>query len=161
MASNRIDVDIGGRRSLGQRVLGTFFRGYNRRLEQAIDEGSKNGIYDVLDEWKRESVDLAPLKFGTLRRGIKAELISRGNETLTGQITATAVESNAGGRFDYAAYIHDVFPQKHGDSFKNPTTPGTIPRFIDVPLEENGAKWAAAIEREIQNTLRRRGFRGR
>jgi hypothetical protein len=160
MASNRITVDLGGRASLGQRLIGTFFRGYQQRLEDAIDEGSRIGTGDVLDEWKREATDLAPMEYGTLRRNIKTEIDDRG-ETVTGTISASVIESRNGRRFDYAAYLHDVYPQKHGETFKDPTTAGTIPRFIDKPLEENAEKWAADIEREIQSTLRRRGFRGR
>lgn len=160
MASNRITVDLGGRRSMGQRLIGTFFRGYQRRLENAIDEGARNGTHDVLDEWKREATDLAPLKKGTLRRSIKTKVSGNGAD-ITGAISASVIESRNGRRFDYAAYLHDVYPQKHGESFKNPTTSGTIPRFIDKPLEDNAENWAADIEREIQSTLRRRGFRGR
>jgi len=160
MASNRITVDLGGRASLGQRVLGTFFRGYQRRLEDAIDEGSRIGTGDVLDEWKREAVNLAPLDKGTLRRNIKTELVTHG-DTVSGEISASVIETRNGRRFDYAAYLHDEYPLKHGETFKNPTTAGTIPRFIDKPLEEHGAEWAADIERGIKETLRRRGFRGR
>lgn len=160
MASNRITVDLGGRTSVGQRLIGTFFRGYQRRLEDAIDEGSRIGTGDVLDEWKREATDLAPMEFGTLRRNIKTEITDRG-KTIDGNISASVIETRNGRRFDYAAYLHDDYPKQHGESFANPTTAGTIPRFIDKPLEDNAEKWAADIEREIQSTLRRRGFRGR
>ncbi|WP_141500966.1 HK97 gp10 family phage protein [Paenibacillus luteus] len=160
MASNRITIDTGGRASLGQRLIGTFFRGYQRRFDDAVDEGAKNGTHDVLDEWKREATDLAPMEYGTLRRSIKTDVSGRG-ENVDGSISASVIESRNGRRFDYAAYLHDVYPQRHGDSFKNPTTSGTIPKFIDKPLEDNAERWAADIEREVQAALRRRGFRGR
>ncbi|WP_169083231.1 HK97 gp10 family phage protein [Paenibacillus sp. PL91] len=160
MASNRITVDLSGRASIAQRILGTFFRGYQRRLEDAITEGSEEGTREVLMEWKREATDLAPLEKGTLRRNIKTEL-TEGNGEISGEISASVIEMRGGRRFDYAAYLHDVYPEKHGEKFKNPTTDGTIPRFIDQPLEDNAEKWAADIEREIESTLRRKGFRPR
>ncbi|NHN31132.1 HK97 gp10 family phage protein [Paenibacillus agricola] len=154
MASNRIEIDISRSRSLTQRLFGVFSRNYTRRLEDALEQGARNGTADVLDEWKRESVDLAPLEFGALRRGIDTNTEQSGSK-LGGVITSSAVSKKGRKRFDYATYIHDRFPRT---SFKSPTTPGTIPKYLDKPLADNGAKWAKMIEAEMKAEAKRRGF---
>ncbi|WP_238351999.1 HK97 gp10 family phage protein [Brevibacillus brevis] len=121
--------------------------------------GARNGLNDVLDEWKRESTELAPLSKGggTLRRGIQTE-VSGQDLNVRGGISVSAVEMTGSGRFDYAHYIHEIYPEKYGDSFQNPTTPGTIPRFLDKPAEENKARWVQMIEDEIKAEMRAAGY---
>lgn len=156
MASNRIDIDMVRPSSFAQRVVGRFFRGYAQRLVSAAERGTRIGLEDVMDDWKRLSTDLAPLSEhgGTLRRGIYKEVDEESGE-LTGAISVTAVESRNGKTFDYATHIHDVFPHK---TFKHPTTAGTIPKFLDKPLEENGKQWIRDIEKAIRAEFKRGGF---
>jgi hypothetical protein len=54
--------------------------------------------------------------------------------------------------------LHEVYPKKHGESFKNPTTPGTIPQFLDKPAKENEGKWEKHIEKEIEKELKAKGW---
>ncbi|MEC0328681.1 HK97 gp10 family phage protein [Paenibacillus macerans] len=157
MPSNRIEFDTSRGAPFIRRVLGTFFRRYRSRLKDAVDDGSKRGMEDAIDEWRREATDLAPLKTGDLRRGISGE-VKKDGDTYVGEVTATAVTTRGGRRFDYAAYIQDVYPRKYGETFGNPTTAGTIPRFIDVPAEEHEREWIEQIGREIKAELRRRGL---
>jgi hypothetical protein len=154
VASNRIEIDTARPGSFAQNLIGRFFRGYGRRLTEAAEQGTRNGLGDVMDEWKRLSADLAPLDKGTLRRGIHTEVDAETGK-MTGAISVTAVERNGGRNFDYATYIHDVFPKQ---SFANPTTAGTIPKFLDKPLEQNAERWKRDIEDEIRAEMRRRGF---
>ncbi|MGF9711626.1 HK97 gp10 family phage protein [Paenibacillus naphthalenovorans] len=138
-----------------------------KALEQApeiVGEAAKRGLHDALDEWKRESTDLAPLSKGggTLRRGISTEVNGAGLD-LSGEITAVAVEVAergkwAGRRFNYAYYIHEVHPNKFGKTFKRPSTSGTIPEFLDKPADDNGEKWVRDIESEIKDELKRKGW---
>ncbi|NOU98481.1 HK97 gp10 family phage protein [Paenibacillus planticolens] len=157
MASNRIDIDLNRPGSFVQNLIGRFFRGYGERLANAAGDGARRGLEDVMDDWKREATDLAPLKHGTLRRGIHVD-VDQSSGKLTGAISVTAIESKGGRSFDYAEYIHDIYPQVHGKSFKHPTTPGTIPEFLDKPMEDNEDVWKRELEREIREGLRRRGF---
>ncbi|MGG4142966.1 HK97 gp10 family phage protein [Paenibacillus algorifonticola] len=157
-ASNRITVNIDGRRNIAQRILGAFFRSWDRRLDDALDEGAVVAAHDVMDTWKRKAVDVAPLDKGHLRRSIKVDTEKDG-DNVTGTISASVIETHGARKRDYAAYLHDEYPVKHGDRFRHPTTPGTIPRFIDEPLERYGADWAAQMEDDIKAELRRRGFR--
>lgn len=131
-------------------------------VSNTVAQAAKTGMHDVLDEWKADAVDLAPLDKGTLRRGIDTEIDGDGLN-ISGKVTAVAVEVAAKGkwagkRFNYAYYLHEVFPLKHGRSFKNPSTAGTIPEFIDTPAIYKGNDWMRQIEDEIERELKRKGW---
>ncbi|NGQ95498.1 HK97 gp10 family phage protein [Brevibacillus sp. SYP-B805] len=111
---------------------------------EAIARGAKRGLHDALDDWRREATDVAPLDKGTLRRGIDTQIEGDGLD-LTGEISAVAIEDSRKGRFNYAYYLHEVKGE-----IKNPTTPGTIAKFLDVPAEQNEKKWLDMIEDEIK-----------
>lgn len=129
-----------------------------RRAIQAMPEvllkGAKRGMHDALDEWKAEAVDVAPIKSSTLRRSIHASDIKRrGGLNLEGELSASAVETISGNRFNYAYYIHE---QNAGG--KRLRTAGTVKKFLEVPLEQNDEKWVRQIESEIETELRRHGW---
>jgi|GEM_PF-2654768 len=155
LTDNRIEIDLTNRAGSIRTVLNRFFRGFNRRFQDGLDAGARAGIDEVLDEWKTEATRLAPKKTGKLRRGI-AKKIERGTvgNTMGGLITVKAERRG----FDYAAYLHEVYPRKHGPRFKQPTTPGTIPRFIGEPFKRNRTRWEQTMEDELRAELRRRGL---
>lgn len=132
-----------------------------RRLQRALNEapesilrGAIRGMHDVLDEWKAESVDIAPIDTSTLRRSILPSRIRRlRGLNLVADITANAIEVTRRGRFNYAYYIHE---QNAGG--KRLRTPGTVKKFLEVPLEQNDEKWVRHIENEIHAELRRDGW---
>lgn len=156
MAVNRLTIDTVRSAPWLRGLVSRFFRGYRDRLSEAITDGSREGLADVMDEWKRESTDIAPLEFGTLRRGITTRIAKdKAKNEVYGEITASAIEVHNGRRFDYAVYLNDDFP---GDSFENPTTPGTVPHYLDVPAKELGRKWSQMIEQAIKTEIRRRGL---
>lgn len=155
MSINRINFDVARGGGFLRRLVSRFSRRYEERLTNAIEDGAMTGTHDVMDDWKRQATDLAPLgKTGDLRRGIETDVKHNG-KTWTGEITSTAVTMRGGRRFDYATYLHDTYPEKYGDTFKNPSTPGTIPRYLAVPAEENEAEWARIFEGEIKAALKR------
>jgi len=155
LTDNRLDIDLSGRSGSVRSVLNRFFRGFNRRFQDGLDAGARRGIDEVLDEWKAEATQLAPKKTGKLRRGIDTK-IDRGTvgNTMGGTVTVRAEKRG----FDYAAYLHEVYPRKHGPRFKKPTTPGTIPRFIGEPFKRNRTRWEQAMEDELRAEMRRRGL---
>jgi hypothetical protein len=115
-----------------------------------------------MDEWLIKSRDVAPLDKSTLRKGIHTDVKGSGID-LTGEITSVAIEVAkkgkwAGQRFNYAYYLHEVYPKKYGESFKNPTTSGTIPQYLDKPAKENEDKWKQHIEKEIEKALKEKGW---
>ncbi|WNF06383.1 HK97 gp10 family phage protein [Brevibacillus borstelensis] len=138
------------------------------KVPETMYEAAKRGLHDVMDEWQQEAIDLAPLykrkgpkdkrPSGTLRSGIHTSVEGNGHD-LSGEIHAAAVEIDSRGRrFNYAYYLHEIYPEKHGKKFKNPSTPGTIPEFLDTPLEERKREWVRKIEDEIKQELRKDGW---
>lgn len=122
-------------------------------VEDTIKKGVKVGVQDVLNDWKRESVDITPLDKGTLRKSISTEIRSKGR-MYEGSISADATEkSKKYGRFNYAYYIHEV-----GGEIANPTTPGTVDKFLNEPAEQNEDKWLKMIEDAIDEHLKKGGW---
>jgi hypothetical protein len=125
-----------------------------RNAPEVILAGAKRGMHDVLDEWKAEAVDIAPIDKSTLRRSIKAGSIKRlRGLNLVGTITVNAVETYSGGRFNYGYYIHEK-----DAGGKRLRTSGTEKKFLDVALKRNEDEWKRQIENEIKTELRRRGW---
>ncbi|MFT4413191.1 HK97 gp10 family phage protein [Fredinandcohnia humi] len=117
----------------------------------AIKRGAGRGLDDVADLWRVESRDLAPLKTSRLRDNIAKKV---DKENLVATVSANVYEkSKKWPRFNYAYYIHDVKGE-----IKNPTTQGTIAKFLDKPLEDNEDRWLRHIESQIQNELRGEGW---
>ena len=131
--------------------LSKFIRDLNGATE-AIAIGAKRGLHDALDDWRREARDIAPLDKGTLRRGIDSNIEGDGLD-LTGEISAVAIEDSGKGRFNYAYYLHEIKGE-----IKNPTTPGTVAKFLDISAERNEKKWLAMIEDEIQAEIKKHGW---
>ena len=129
-----------------------FLRDFNHVSTTVLGNALETGLNDVMDEWKRESTDVAPLKKGTLRRSIKAELEGGGLER-EGVIIANATERWKRGRFNYAYYIHNV-----KEEIKFPSTPGTIAKFLDKPAEDNEKRWMNILERTLQQEVKRAGW---
>lgn len=126
-----------------------------KKLSPIIAESARWTIHDIMDDWKRESVHLAPVDTTALRRSISYRTSKRGaGVNVTGEITASAIEtSQKWGDFNYAYYIHEV----RGDSFKG-RAPGTVGRFLDIPAEQHEKEWIKRIEDDIKAKIRATGF---
>ncbi|MFD1135582.1 HK97 gp10 family phage protein [Paenibacillus urinalis] len=112
------------------------------------------GLHDALDEWRAESVDIAPIDEATLRRSITVgDITEEGGLNMTGEISANATVQSKSGRFNYAYYIHE-----HDAGGKNLLTPGTEKKFLEIPGKKNERKWAADIEKEIRDGLDKAGW---
>ncbi|MEK4360809.1 HK97 gp10 family phage protein [Paenibacillus sp. FSL M7-1455] len=125
-------------------------------LEDSVDavmDGAKTGMHDALDRWQSDAVNVAPLDKGTLRRSIKQEPISIKNGEIVGEISANAIEMSKSGRFNYAYYIHEE--NAGGRKLRRP---GTVKKFLEVPLRRNQGKYADMVEKQIVAALKRRGL---
>ncbi|RCX22956.1 hypothetical protein DFP94_101545 [Fontibacillus phaseoli] len=116
-------------------------------------EAARAGMHDVLNVWKAEAVDVAPIDEGILRKTITVEQIEGTGANLTGSISANAVVNTRSGRFNYAYYIHE-----EDAGGKNLRTPGTVKQFLDEPAKKNERKWHQHIEDEIESGLERAGW---
>lgn len=118
-----------------------------RKSVDATGRGLKNGLTDVKNDWKAESVDIAPIDTSNLRKQITAEVFSEGNEAGV-EITANATRGPK--RFNYAYYIHE---EDAGGKSVNGEK-----KFLDKPAQQSKEKWAKWIEDEIQSELRKAGW---
>jgi len=113
----------------------------------AVDKGLQNGLTDVKNNWKAESVDIAPLDTSNLRRQIKAEVFTEGDGSGV-EISANATRGSR--RFNYAYYIHEEDAGGANVSGEK--------KFLDKPAQRNQEKWADWLEKEIQSELKKAGW---
>lgn len=118
-----------------------------RKSVDATARGLKNGLTDVKNDWKAESVDIAPMDTSNLRKQITAEVFTEGDSTGV-EISANATRGSR--RFNYAYYIHE---EDAGGKSVNGEK-----KFLDKPAQDNKEKWAKLIEDEIQSELRKAGW---
>lgn len=125
----------------------------SKALEKSVDataRGLLNGLTDVKNDWKAESVDIAPIAEklgGTLRRSIEAEVFSEG-DSVGVEITANATRGPK--RFNYAYYIHEEDAGGKNVSGEK--------KFLDKPALQSQEKWAKWIEGELESELRKAGW---
>ena len=115
------------------------FREAMQRSPEAIGEGIQTALKDIKNDWKAESIDIAPQKSNTLRENIDGKIIG---ETI--EMRANAVRDG----FNYAYYIHED---------KGKAVTGEK-KFLDVPAQENEDKWKRWLEEEIEKELRKVGW---
>ncbi|WP_374965509.1 hypothetical protein [Lysinibacillus sp. RS5] len=118
-----------------------------RESPDAVGTALLNGLTDVKNDWKAESVDAAPLDTSNLRRQITAEVFTEGNGSGV-EISANATRGSR--RFNYAYYIHEENAGGKNVSGEK--------KFLDKPAQENQQKWMEWIEGEIESELRRVGW---
>ena len=117
------------------------FRKAVAQAPEAIDRGLKNGLTDVKNDWVADSVDIAPIDTGNLRRQINGEVV----DGTSVEISVPAVRNG----FNYAYYIHED---------KGVTRSGEK-KFLDVPAQQNEGKWGKWLEEELESELKKAGWR--
>ncbi|MFJ3389728.1 hypothetical protein [Lysinibacillus sp. NPDC086135] len=119
-----------------------------KKSPDAVGKALLTGLTDVKNDWKAESVDIAPIAKklgGTLRRSIDAEVFTDG-EGASVEITANATRGTR--KFNYAYYIHEG----------NGNVLSGEKKFLDKPAMESKEKWRRWLEDEIQSELRKAGW---
>lgn len=124
------------------------FSGMLAGLERKVSniEAAKREMGDCMDDLLAESMNIAPLDKGTLRNTAWTEVNSDG-KTVSGAVYYSAVESSGGGRFNYALKVHEM------GEFKNPTTPGTNPKFLSEPLKKNVNAYKERVSSAISKVV--------
>lgn len=131
-----------------------FFRSLDwTKLE--VQKGAKEGMHDATDDLLRESRDLAPLDKGTLRKtaGKRVEATNKG---VVGDVYFSATEETESGEVvNYALITHELHSSDgySGVRFKNPTTPGTQPKYLERPLMQNAERYKKMIADGIRKEL--------
>lgn len=124
---------------------------FAKSLDKSIDHvllGALTGVHDATDDLLDKARNEAPLEEGTLRMTAFSDVKRNGDE-VEGEVVFSAVnESTKGERANYALILHEM------ERFKNPTTPGTRPKYLERPLKANAKRYsrmiAAAVRRELK-----------
>lgn len=125
----------------------TFFKGLDWS-KRAVRDGAKEGMHDATDHLLATSRNLAPLKKRTLRSSA-GKNVDATEAGVTGEVTFSATEQSKSGELvNYALITHEL-----GESFKNPTTPGTQPKYLERPLKENADKYMQMVADAIRKEL--------
>lgn len=135
--NNGIDFDING-----------VMAGLERKMAE-IEAAARREMGDCMDDLLAESTELAPLDKGTLRNSAWHE-VDVNNGEVSGNVYYSAVERDKNGnRFNYALKVHEM------GEIKNPTTPGTRPKFLSEPMKKNADTYkqriADAISKAVKN----------
>lgn len=119
------------------------------RTKLDIQASAIIGVQDAVDDLLAESRDEAPLDEGTLRMTAFNEVKIADNGEVIGTVIYNAVnESETGERANYALILHEM------GRFKNPTTPGTRPKYLERPLKKNAKRYNRMIATAIRKGLR-------
>lgn len=124
----------------------TLFKALDRTKEE-VHASAIIGVQDATDDLLAKSRDEAPLKEGTLRQTSFSEVTTDG-DSVEGAVYFSAVnESESGERANYALILHEM------GRFKNPTTPGTRPKYLERPLKANAKRYNRVIAAAIRKGL--------
>lgn len=128
--------------------LSGAFKAFDKSVEDVL-ESAIIGVHDAVDDLLATSRDEAPLKKGTLRTTAGSSVEVDGN-VVTGEVFYSATEtSKSGERVNYAVILHEM------GEFKNPTTPGTRPKWLERPLKRDAKKYNRMIASAIRKGLRK------
>ena len=122
-------------------------RAFLERQSQRVLDGALSGLHDATDHLLAKSRDIAPLDTGTLRMAAGKEVVNR-NGQIYGEVFYSATnQSRSGVRFNYALRVHEM------GAYKNPTTPGTRPKFLSSPLQTNERLYQRMVADGIRRAL--------
>jgi len=117
--------------------------------KEEVKKAAERGIELATEDLLKKSTHLAPLDKGTLRKTAGRNI--RHTETgVVGEVYFHVAEQDKNGNpVDYALYTHEL-----GERYKNPTTPGTQPKYLERPLKENEAQYKQMIAEEVRKGLK-------
>ncbi|WP_151737246.1 HK97 gp10 family phage protein [Paenibacillus tengchongensis] len=122
--------------------------GFLAQKAERMVAGALEGVHDATDHLLATSRDIAPLDKGTLRMTSGREVTS-GSGRVYGEVFYSATETSRSGiRFNYALRVHEM------GEYKNPTTPGTRPKFLSSPLQTNERLYQRFIADAIRRAMR-------
>ncbi|MDQ0168774.1 HK97 gp10 family phage protein [Paenibacillus tundrae] len=124
----------------------TLFAGLGASTVSATN-AAVEGMHDATDDLLFRSREEAPLDKGTLREtsGKNVEVTPT---KITGEVYFSATETGkAGDRVNYALIVHEMA------AFKNPTTPGTKPKYLEDPLTQHANEYKRLIADAIRKGL--------
>lgn len=133
----------------------TAFVGALDRTKSSVLKSAVVGTHDATDSLLDTSRNLAPRDEGTLRLTAGSDVQVNG-DVVEGEVFYSATsESKSGERINYALITHELHSGDgfSGVRFKDPTTPGTQPKYLERPLKENAEKYRDMIADAIREGL--------
>lgn len=112
----------------------------------ATGEGLRDGLNDVKNDWLTESEQIAPMQDGHLREALDGTVNDLSVEV---GVKSSDLKRTSGKAFNYAAYIHDYDGRAVTGEKK----------FLDVAAQTNQADWERMMERSLENSLKKAGWR--
>lgn len=133
-----------------------FLNGIDRTKETLV-KAAENGVTDATNSLLNTSRNLAPLSDGggVLRMSGHSEVNTSG-DVVEGEVFYSATETNKSGeRINYALITHELHSGDgfSGIRFKDPTTPGTTPKYLERPLKQNAEVYREMIAKAIREGL--------
>lgn len=123
-----------------------LLRHLERKME-AVEAAAEVGVHDATDHLLAVSRNEAPLKTSTLRMTAGKEVKATGTQVI-GEVFYSATEQGSSGiRFNYALRVHEM------GEYKNPTVPGTRPKFLSRPLRTNERLYQRFISDAVRRVL--------
>ncbi|MEK5418217.1 hypothetical protein [Paenibacillus sp. FSL L8-0708] len=123
-------------------------RQFLERQKTRVLDGATIGLHDATDHLLAASRNEAPLDTGTLRM-TAGKKVANENGRIYGEVFYSATETGpSGARFNYALRVHEM------GEYKNPTTPGTRPKFLSRPLRTNERIYKQFIADAVRRALR-------
>ncbi|MCR8843082.1 hypothetical protein NQ117_05270 [Paenibacillus sp. SC116] len=123
--------------------------------KESVRNSAALGMHDVTDDLLIKSTDEAPLSKGggTLRRSA-GKRVTVESDSVTGEVWFSATESDANGNvYNYALITHELGSTDTSTAlnYKDPSTPGTRPKYLERPLKQN----AEVYKRMIADAIRK------
>lgn len=126
--------------------MGGFFKALDFS-KASVQAAAKIGMDDATDELLFRAREEAPLDKGPLRQ-TSGKRVSVSPTGVTGEVYFSVVEKGGGGnRVNYALLTHEM------SAYKNPTTSGTKPKYLEDPLTQNAALYQRLIADAIRKGL--------
>ena len=125
------------------------------QLQNALDTtprevriGARTGIEKGLKHWQSSAKNVALMKTGRLRNGIRPDGVKGSGLDLEGTLVSNAYK----GGFNYATYWHLYNTPKHI------TTPGTTGKHLEKSGKSEGSAIVREIEEEVNKAYARKGW---
>lgn len=125
------------------------------RTKAAVLKSAVVGTHEATDSLLNTSRDLAPHDKGTLRLTAGTSVEVNG-VVVEGEVYYNATETDEyNARVNYALITHELHSGDgfSGIAYKDPTTPGTTPKYLERPLKQNAEEYRDIIANAIREGL--------
>ncbi|SEM81678.1 HK97 gp10 family phage protein [Paenibacillus sp. OV219] len=127
--------------------LNDVYRGIDF-ADQRFRAAAERGMQKAMEELKADAQAGAPNLTGELRQRAHVR-VSVSGYSVTGEVSFSLLKKNKRGwATDVALFLHEH------RKFKEPSTPGTGPKYLERPLKAKSARYREIIAQEIAKELR-------